>query len=114
MGYPPQGQQQMGYGQPSGQYGQPTGYLPSQQFPGQPMHQQHTGQYPPHAQQPPSSSMPQQQPPQQTPAPAPAAPDPFSSMGGTAWGSVGGKPPPQSIPSYGDSTEAPAVDNNPF
>merc|ERR1719379_1706633 len=63
--------------------------------------------------------MPQQQPPQQTPAPAPAAPDPFSSMGGTAWGSVGGKPPPQSIPSYGDSTvagltQAPAVDNNPF
>jgi len=58
--------------------------------------------------------MPPQQPPQQTPAPAPAAPDPFSSMGGTAWGSVGGKPPPQVIPSYGNTTEAPAVDNNPF
>jgi len=110
-GHPPP---QMGYGQPApSQYGQPSGYPQQSQYPGQPVHQQYPGQYPPHAQQSTSSSMPQQQP----PAPAPA-PDPFSAMGGTAWGSVGGKPPAPVIPSYGDNvsgpTQPPAVDNNPF
>jgi len=35
------------------------------------------------------------------PVPTPAAPDPFSSMTGSAWGSVGGKPTPPVIPKFG-------------
>ena len=107
-GQPPPGQ----YGQPPpGQYGQPGVYpVPiNQPYPGQ-------QQYPPPPHQTTSSSMPQQAQ-QQAPAPA-AAPDPFSAMGGSAWGTVGGKPAAPVIPSYGVATSASAVpsvdNNNPF